>query len=118
MQRYKQIPDFVKSYPEVDLPFAGARGWMISGPTQQVVFIEFDETVPVPEHSHDEQWEFVLTGRVELSVDGTTELHEAGDNFFIPKDHPHSANVQAGYKAMIIFNSPDRYKPKSGVDAG
>ena len=25
---------------------------------------------------------------------------------------PHGATVHAGYKALIVFNAPDRYKPK------
>ena len=52
MQRIDHIPDFVKSCPEIELPIPGARGWMIGGPEQQVVFVEFAETVEVPEHTH------------------------------------------------------------------
>lgn len=114
MPRSEPIPDFVKTYPEVDLPFAGARGWMIDGQAQQVVFIEFDETIAVPEHSHDEQWEFAIAGRVEMNIGDKTEIYEAGDNFLIPKGTRHSATVHAGYKAMMVFNAPDRYRLKGG----
>lgn len=106
------IPDFVKALQGLELPFRGARGWLIQGEGQQVVFVEFAETVEVPEHSHEEQWEFVVTGRVELRVDGDCREHNAGDNFYIPAGVPHSATVEAGYKAIIVFNSPDRYKAK------
>lgn len=113
MEHTDRIPDFVKGCPEIDLPIAGARGWMIAGPEQQVVFIEFDETVEVPEHSHAEQWEFALAGRVELHRGGGTEVYTAGGNFFVPADQPHGATVHAGYRAMIVFNSPDRYRPRT-----
>lgn len=114
METYNKIPDFLKGCPEIDLPLAGARGWMVQGKDQQVVFVEFDETVEVPEHQHAEQWEFALAGKVELHRLGTTEVYTAGGNFFVPADQPHGATVHAGYRAMIVFNSPDRYEARSG----
>ena len=114
MPHVEAIPDFVKSLPEIEIPFAGARGWLLAGPTQQVVFLEFTETVEVPEHSHAEQWEIVVAGTVALRIDGQTIHHSVGDSFFIPANTPHSATVQAGYKALLVFNAPDRYRAKSG----
>jgi quercetin dioxygenase-like cupin family protein len=112
MSRYERIPDFIKSLPEVDFPFPGARGWMIAGPEQQVVFVEFAQTVSVPEHSHDAQWEFAIAGKVEMTIDGASQVYGAGDNFFIPKGTPHAATVHAGYQAMMVFDAPDRYRAK------
>jgi len=112
MNRYEKIPDFLQSLPEVDLPFAGARGWLLQGTDEQVVFIHFAESVEVPEHSHQEQWEFAVAGRVELHKGGETTMYTAGDNFFIPAGEPHGATVHSGYQALIVFNAPDRYLPK------
>lgn len=110
MQNVTEFPDFVRSCAELDLPFAGAKGWVIQNDRQQVAFIEFADDVEVPEHSHEEQWEFVLDGHVELRVNGETTEHQVGSNFFIPAGVPHAATVQAGYKAIIFFNAPDRYQ--------
>lgn len=110
---YEKIPAFVKNLPEIELPVRGARGWLIQGTGQQVVFVEFGETVEVEEHTHGHQWEFALAGRVELHREETTELYERGDNFFVPAGQPHAATVHAGYQAMIVFNAPDRYLPRS-----
>ena len=112
MRNLKGFPDFVRALPEVDLPFPGARGWLIGGESQQVVFVEFSETVEVPEHQHDEQWELALAGAVVLNRGGSSTRYEAGESFFLPAGVPHSGTVHAGYKAIIVFNSPDRYKPK------
>jgi quercetin dioxygenase-like cupin family protein len=112
MQGIDKFPDFITALPELDLPFPGARGWLLQGERQQVVFLEFDEDAEVPEHTHDEQWEFALTDKVVLHRDGAATEHQAGDNFFIPAGVPHAGDVKAGYKAMIVFNAPDRYKPK------
>lgn len=112
MKGIDTFPDFIKALPEVDLPFPGARGWMIQGDEQQVVFLEFEKDLDLPEHSHAEQWEFAVAGSVVLHREGAAKRHEAGDNFFIPAGVPHSGDITAGYKAMLVFNSRDRYKPK------
>lgn len=112
MAGIERFPEFITALPEVELPFAGARGWLLQGSDQQTVFIEFDETIDVPEHEHAEQWEFALAGRVVLHNQGNSKEYAPGENFFIPAGSPHSALVYAGYKAMIVFNAPDRYKPK------
>lgn len=110
----KEFPDFVKDNPEVEFPFGGVRGWLIQGEGRQTVFVEFLEDVDVPEHTHGDQWEFAVAGRVELHREGATELIEAGDNFFVPAGQPHSATVYRGYKAMMVFADPDRYRVKGG----
>ncbi len=110
----EDFPEFVKSLPEIDLPFAGVRGWLIQGEKQQTVFVEFLEKVEVPEHTHGDQWEFAVAGRAELHREGGTEVFEGGDNFFVPAGQPHSATVHAGYKAMMVFDDPNRYQVKEG----
>jgi len=112
MQQVERFPEFLKALPEVDLPFPGARGWLIQGDKTQVVFAEFSDTLEVPEHAHAEQWEFVVSGRVELRIQGEIREYGAGENFFIPGGIPHGATVQAGYRAMIVFNEAGRYTPK------
>lgn len=112
MKQVNAFPAFVKTLPSIDLPFPGARGWLLQGEGQQVAFVEFIETVDVPEHSHEEQWEFTVDGSVELHMGGNSAEYAAGENFYIPAGVPHSARVQEGYKAIILFNAPDRYRPK------
>lgn len=107
-----RFPEFVTGLPEVDFPFPGVRGWVLQGDRHQVVFAEFDRTVEVPEHSHEEQWEIVLSGGLLLRMDGTEREYRAGEVFFIPAGTPHAADVQAGYRAIIVFNEPGRYAVK------
>ena len=112
MIRTTSIPDFVRSMPEADLPFEGVHGWVLQGAKQQVVFLEFTEDVEVPEHAHREQWELVLRGNVTLQRNGEATRFGPGESFFIPAGVPHSASVEAGYQAMIVFNEAERYRTR------
>jgi quercetin dioxygenase-like cupin family protein len=112
MKQVTSFPDFIETLPEIDVPFAGARGWLLQGEGQQVAFIEFSETLDVPEHSHEEQWEFTIAGSAVLHMQGESAEYTAGENFYIPAGVPHSARVQAGYKAVILFNAPQRYRAR------
>ena len=118
MTREADLPEFLTVGPEIVLPLAGARGWLVASGRRQVVLVAFDETVEVPEHSHSEQWEFALAGRVELHRAGGTEHVRAGDNFFVPAGQPHGATVHAGYRALIVFNEADRYEVRSAEHEG
>lgn len=112
MPRIEFIPEFVKTLPQVDLPITGARGWLLQGRDKQVVFVEFAETVEVPEHSHAAQWEHAIAGRVDMRVGGATTTYTAGESFVVQAGAPHAATVHAGYTAMMIFDAPDRYRVK------
>jgi quercetin dioxygenase-like cupin family protein len=112
MAPIEEFPAFVRALPEIDLPFPGGRGWLLQGQGHQVAFMEFDEGLEVPEHSHEEQWEFPVAGKVVLHMKGDSREFLPGEDFFIPAGVPHGATVHAGYKAIIFFNSKDRYKTK------
>lgn len=108
------FPQFIRSLPQIDLPLPGVTGWLIQGREFQVVFVEFLETVEVPDHAHEDQWEMPVTGMVELRREGGRgEVHAAGQPFFIPAGQVHGATVHAGYRAVIAFDAPDRYKIKT-----
>ena len=107
------FPQFIRSLPQIDLPLPGVTGWLIQGQDRQVVFVEFLETVEVPDHAHEDQWEMPVSGKVELRREGgPAELHTTGQAFFVPAGQMHGATVHAGYRAMIVFDAPDRYDVK------
>lgn len=107
------FPDFVRNNPEIEIPLPEVRGWTITGERQQTVFVEFAARTEVPSHAHADQWELVIAGRVELHREGGTENYATGDSFFIPAGQSHGATVHAGYKALIVFAEPDRYRPRT-----
>ncbi len=115
MSEDSPFPDFVRRLPRIDLPLPGVTGWLLQGKDQQVVFVEFLETVEVPDHSHEDQWEIPLSGRVELRRNGgATETLTVGLPFFIPSGQIHGATVHAGYRAIIVFDEVARYQVEIG----
>jgi mannose-6-phosphate isomerase-like protein (cupin superfamily) len=108
-----QFPEFIQTLPEVDLPFDGVSGWLLQGDTRQVVFLQCHQLTDVPAHSHRSQWELVIDGEVELHMEGKTQVHRAGDSFYIPEGIEHGATIQPGYKAIVFFDQTDRYQTRS-----
>lgn len=75
------FPDPVKNLPQADIPLQGITAYLSQADSHQIIFMEFDEDVELPEHSHENQWGVVLEGR-----------------------------IYAGYADMTFFDQPDRYK--------
>ncbi len=77
--------------------------------------MHFDNDVEIPAHSHDDQWEIVLEGIVDLHLNHTTTRYSKGDRFYLPKGIIHSATIHAGYTSIVFFNEPHRYTEKKKV---
>jgi len=106
------FPPPIQKLPQIQLPYPHINGYLVQGPHEQVVFMEFTQTQNIPEHTHNSQWELVINGTVDLTMNGTTHTYKKGDCIFIPKDIPHQATVHKGYHAVIFFDQKDRYHPK------
>ena len=106
----KIFPDMILNLPKADVPLDGAKAYLSQGENHQVIFLEFEKDVELPEHSHEAQWEYVLNGKVDLWVDGIKKTYKTGDTFFVPKDVRHSGKIFAGYSSVAFFNQKDRYK--------
>jgi quercetin dioxygenase-like cupin family protein len=103
---------WIMDLPQVDTPFEGLDGRMISGPDGQVVFLRVAERVEVPPHSHGAQWGTVVTGLLHLTVDGEQATYEPGQTYDIPSGAEHSAILEAGTCVIDVFQDPDRHSPK------
>ena len=106
----KMFPDMILNLPKANVPLDGAKAYLSQGEKHQVIFMEFEKDVYLPEHSHEAQWEYVLNGKVDLWVDGIKKTYRKGDTFFVHKDVRHSGKIFAGYSSVAFFNQKDRYK--------
>ncbi|WP_026841741.1 cupin domain-containing protein [Citrifermentans bremense] len=104
------FPDPVRNLPQADIPLKGITAYLSQADSHQIIFMQFDEDVELPEHSHESQWGVVLEGRIELVIDGVKRSYVKGDRYFIPQGVPHSGRIYAGYADMTFFDQPDRYK--------
>lgn len=108
----KPFADWIQHLPEVDTPFTGLQGRLLSSPHGQAVFFGADEEFEVPPHSHGGQWGVVAAGRLELTIGGETGVYEPGDTYNIRAGEEHSARFEAGTCVIDVFQDPDRYSPK------
>jgi quercetin dioxygenase-like cupin family protein len=103
---------WIQNLPQVDTPFEGLEGRMISGPDGQAVFFQAAERVEVPPHAHGAQWGTVVTGLLHLTIDDEPASYEKGETYDIPAGAAHSAILEAGTCVIDVFEDPDRYSPK------
>jgi quercetin dioxygenase-like cupin family protein len=106
------FPKPIVDLGEADLPFEGAKAYLSQGENHQILFMEFDEDIDLPEHSHESQWAVVLEGKIELVIDGVLGVYQKGDRYYIPSGVKHSGKIYAGYSDITFFDESSRYKRK------
>jgi quercetin dioxygenase-like cupin family protein len=107
------FPDLILNLPKADIPLRGIRANLFQSERQQIVFMEFEEDVELPEHAHASQWGVVLEGQIELTIGGRTATYRKGDRYFMPAGVLHSGRIHAGFAALDFFDQPDRYRALS-----
>lgn len=106
------FPGPIRNLPQADIPLAGATAFLSQTDTHQILFMEFDKDVDLPEHSHAAQAGIVVQGRIELVIDGEEYCFTKGDLYYIPAGVKHSGKIYAGYADVTFFNEPKRYTAK------
>jgi quercetin dioxygenase-like cupin family protein len=108
----KIFPDPIVDLGEADLPLEGATAYLSQGDNHQILFMDFDKDIDLPEHTHESQWAVVLEGKIELVIDGIKNVYQKGDRYFIPNGVKHSGRIYAGYSDITFFGERDRYSRK------
>lgn len=54
------FPDIITQHSNAEIPLEGITSRLVQAGQQQFIFMEFDQDVEVPEHSHNAQWGVVL----------------------------------------------------------
>ncbi len=104
------FPQPIRNLPEADIPLAGVRAYLSQSKNHQILFMEFDADVELPEHSHAAQIGVVLEGRIDLVIGGNRQTYTKGDRYYIDEGVRHSGTIHAGYADITFFNEPDRYQ--------
>ncbi|MEE9428276.1 MAG: cupin domain-containing protein [Paracoccaceae bacterium] len=110
-----QFPDFIKSFPDLDVPFPDdvVQCHAIQSNRGLVVFFDFIQDMNLPAHSHGAQWGTVLAGEVVFTIGDNTRTYGPGESYSIPAGVVHSAIIPAGTKVIDVFEEADRYPLKS-----
>lgn len=106
------FPEPITNLPEANIRLDGIKAFLSQGSGHQIVFMEFEKDVVLPEHCHESQFGVVIEGKIDLTINGEIFIFKKGDRYFIPKDTMHSAKIYAGYADITFFNQKDRYKEK------
>jgi len=106
------FPQPIADLPQADIPLEGISAYLSQSETHQIIFMEFENEVDLPEHAHAAQVGFVLEGRIDLVIDGEKRAYSKGERYYIPAGVPHSGKIHAGYADITFFDEPGRYSKK------
>ena len=106
------FPEPITKLPLADIPLVGLKAHLSQSDYHQVLFMQFEEDVDLPEHSHAAQVGFVLEGKIDFIIDGEEYTFTKGDRYYIPAGVKHSAKIFTGYADITFFDEPDRYSTK------
>ena len=108
------FPQWMEAFPEADTPFSDLDGRLLASPQGQAVFFRAGKDFEVPPHAHGAQWGIVVSGNLELTVEGETRTYRPGDTYSIGAGETHGARLGAGTSVIDVFQDPDRYGAKAG----
>lgn len=89
-------------FPGVELTVNAGKNLMLS-----VVRFQCDAVVPVHQHPH-EQGGILIEGRLEFTIGDRTEILEAGDQWIIPGNVPHTVKAIGGPALALDVFAPIR----------
>lgn len=106
------FPEPIRKLPEADIPLNGIKAFLSQAENHQIIFMEFEADVDLPEHSHAAQVGIVLRGEIDLKIDNELKKYEKGDIYYIKSGQKHSGKVYAGYADITFFDERNRYNQK------
>ncbi|WP_028583986.1 cupin domain-containing protein [Desulfogranum mediterraneum] len=108
----KVFPGPISNLPEADIPIKGLTAHLSQAADHQILFMQFDRDVALPEHEHSAQVGIVVEGKIELVIGKEKHSFTKGDRYYIPEGVPHSGKIYAGYADITFFAEPARYPTK------
>jgi len=116
-QDSSSYPEAITHLPEAEFAIKGGRAWISQSVTHQIVFFEVAAGLDLPRHSHSyPQWGIVIEGKMELTVDGKSNVYQKGDEYLVPIGAVHCAHFLEKSRVMDFFSEKSRYKSKSPLE--
>lgn len=95
------FPEFIYRFPKICLP-PGVDGNsnFLDAPMGQVVFHTIPEGQKIPMHTHKDSMAVLISGSLEITLDGNQFTAKGGMSWFIPQDVPHAGHALE--KSLLI----------------
>ena len=106
------FPEPIRNLPQADIPIDGLKAYLSQAADHQLVLMQFEKEVDLPEHSHAAQVGFILSGVMELTIGGVKRQYGKGDIYYIPAGVKLSGRFHAGYSDITFLGESDRYKTR------
>jgi mannose-6-phosphate isomerase-like protein (cupin superfamily) len=106
------FPEPIRNLPEADIPLDGITAYLSQSDSHQILFMQFEKDVDLPEHFHSAQMGIVLEGKIDLVIGGKKKCFTKGDRYYIPEGVKHSGKIYAGYADITFFDEQNRYAKK------
>lgn len=77
--------------------------------TDEMMLVEFtlEKGAEVPMHHHpNEQMGYVISGEIEMTINGTARVCKPGDSYAIPGEVEHMARIVTDCVVLDIFSPP------------
>jgi catechol 2,3-dioxygenase-like lactoylglutathione lyase family enzyme/quercetin dioxygenase-like cupin family protein len=101
----------IRGLPQVDV-HPSVNGYLAQGDDYQVVFMEFDDSVEMPDMAHTDHWGVVVDGSLELTVAGKHRLLRPGESFHIPRGARYRLRGRKGYRMVTIVFDKEHFRLK------
>ncbi len=86
-------------------PFAGIEGGVVHASQMTLAFWDLADGTLLPEHAHPhEQILHVVSGALEVTVEGETRRVGAGESVVLPSNVPHGARVLEAAHVIDVFH--------------
>lgn len=106
------FPAFIRALPEADIPIETCRAYMVRDRCQ-ALFFELPGGSQSPDHTHGNEWGYVLRGQVDITIDGVTTSYRPGESYFVGEGVVHSVVNHPGLVGVSVFEGTDRFAAKS-----
>ena len=102
-----------------DSRYPGVRARVVDGKNMQLIWAEFQPGSVYPAHSHErEQFSFMLSGRMRLTVGDEVSEVGAGDMWHAPSNVEHGGEILGDEPVVFVdAYSPPRPKAQRGWEA-
>ena len=102
------FPDLITSLPAFEGDFPAHK--LGADDCDEVLFACYPAGTDIASHTHPtENRGVVLSGCMELTVEGTTTIHHAGEWYAVPKEAVHSARCPEATSAIEFWFCGERF---------